>query len=70
MVFFVLQPEIIKYIEGDQSIWEREPMETLAADGQLMAYQHTEFWQCMDTLRDVQFLENLWKNGNAPWKIW
>jgi len=68
--FFVLQPEIVNYIEDDQTIWERKPMEQLAADGQLIAYRHNEFWQCMDTLRDVQLLNNLWNSGNAPWKIW
>ena len=68
--FFVLQPEIIKYIDDDQSFWERKPLERLAADGQLMAYSHNEFWQCMDTLRDVQLLNNLWDDGSAPWKTW
>ena len=68
--FFVLQPEIINYIDDDQTIWERKPMERLAADGQLIAYRHNEFWQCMDTLRDVQLLNNLWNDGSAPWKIW
>lgn len=68
--FFVLQPEIVNYIDGDQSIWERKPMENLAKDGQLAAYRHSEFWQCMDTLRDVQLLNNLWQEGKAPWKIW
>ncbi|HNE04218.1 MAG TPA: sugar phosphate nucleotidyltransferase, partial [Anaerolineales bacterium] len=68
--FFVLQPDIIKYIEDDQVIWERKPMERLASDGELMAYNHNEFWQCMDTLRDVQLLNNLWDGGNAPWKLW
>ncbi|HMX17959.1 MAG TPA: glucose-1-phosphate cytidylyltransferase [Anaerolineales bacterium] len=68
--FFVLQPEIIKYIDDEQAVWERKPMERLASDGQLMAYNHSEFWQCMDTLRDVQLLNNLWDGGNAPWKLW
>ena len=68
--FFVLQPEIINYIHDDQTICERKPMERLAADGQLIAYRHNEFWQCMDTLRDVQLLNNLWNDGSAPWKIW
>jgi len=67
--FFVLQPEIVRYIDDDQTIWERKPMEQLAADGQLIAYRHNEFWQCMDTLRDVQLLNKLWMEGNAPWKI-
>ncbi|UJS17834.1 MAG: glucose-1-phosphate cytidylyltransferase [Candidatus Jettenia sp.] len=68
--FFVLEPEIFNYIDGDDSQWERKPMETLAKDGQLIAYRHTSFWQCMDTLRDKRLLESLWQGGNAPWKIW
>jgi glucose-1-phosphate cytidylyltransferase len=68
--FFVLEPEIFEYIEGDQTAWEREPMERLARDGQLMAYRHTGFWQCMDTLRDRRLLETLWEEGRAPWKTW
>jgi glucose-1-phosphate cytidylyltransferase len=68
--FFVLEPEVIQYIQGDETIFEREPLERLARDGQLAAYQHGDFWQCMDTVRDVQQLENLWSQGRAPWKIW
>ncbi len=68
--FFVVQPEIINYIEGDQTAWEFESLEKIAADGQLTAYQHEAFWQSMDTLRDVHLLEKLWREGNAPWKIW
>lgn len=68
--FFVLQPEVVNYIDGDQSYWERKPLEQLAADGQLTAYCHDEFWQCMDTLRDVQLLNHLWDQGSAPWKTW
>lgn len=68
--FFVLEPGVFDYIEGDNTQWEREPMERLAADGQLMAYKHTSFWQCMDTLRDKRLLEELWERGNAPWKVW
>lgn len=68
--FFVLEPGIFDYIEGDDTQWEKEPMERLAADGQLMAYKHTSFWQCMDTLRDKKLLEELWERGNAPWKVW
>jgi len=68
--FFVLEPEIAKYIEGHQTLWEREPLENLAAEGQLAAYRHEDFWQCMDTLRDVNLLDRLWQEGNAPWKIW
>jgi glucose-1-phosphate cytidylyltransferase len=68
--FFVLEPGIVKYIQGDHIVLEREPLERLAADGQLVAYQHPDFWLCMDTLRDVQMLEKLWDGGGAPWKIW
>jgi glucose-1-phosphate cytidylyltransferase len=68
--FFVLEPEVFDYIDGDTTQWEREPMERLAADGQLMAYRHSGFWQCMDTLRDRKLLEDLWSHGNAPWKTW
>ena len=68
--FFVLEPEVFDYIAGDDTQWEKEPMENLAKDGQLMAYRHTSFWQCMDTLREKQILENYWKSGKAPWKIW
>jgi len=68
--FFVLEHEIFDYIEGDQTPWEKEPMEKLARDGQLMAYRHAGFWQCMDTLRDKRLLEDLWDGGSAPWKTW
>lgn len=68
--FFVCEPGVFDYIEGDMTQWEREPLEGLAADGQLMAYKHTSFWQCMDTLRDKVRLEDLWQTGNAPWKLW
>lgn len=68
--FFVLEPGVLKYIEGDASIWEREPLEQLAHDGQLSAYTHNGFWQPMDTLRDKLKLEELWAAGIAPWKIW
>jgi glucose-1-phosphate cytidylyltransferase len=68
--FFVFEPEIGSYIEGDQTIFEREPLERLAIDGQLKAYRHADFWYCMDTLRDVQLLNKLWEERNAPWKIW
>ena len=69
--FFVLEPGIFDYIkDGDPSIWERAPLERLAADGKLAAYTHTGFWKCMDTLRDKIELENLWKSGAAPWKVW
>jgi glucose-1-phosphate cytidylyltransferase len=65
--FFVLEPKVFDYITGDQTQWEREPLERLAADGQLMAYRHDGFWQCMDTLRDKVLLEELWASGKAPW---
>lgn len=68
--FFVLEPAIFDYIEGDDTQWEKEPLEQLAKDGQLMAYRHPGFWQCMDTLRDKKLLEQLWDEGNAPWKVW
>jgi glucose-1-phosphate cytidylyltransferase len=68
--FFVLEPGVFDYIEGDDTQWEREPLERLAQDGQLMAYCHTSFWQCMDTLRDKYVLERLWQSGNPPWKTW
>ena len=68
--FFVLQPEITRYIQGDNTAWEFESMEHLAAEGQIAAFQHEEFWQCMDTQRDVHLLERLWGEGNAKWKIW
>ena len=67
--FFVLEPEVFDYIEGDLTMFEREPLENLARDGQLMAYRHNDFWQCMDTLRDKRLLEELWQNG-APWRTW
>lgn len=68
--FFVLQPKVIDRISDDASIWEREPMESLARQGELMAYQHAGFWRPMDTLRDKIQLEELWQSGNAPWKVW
>jgi glucose-1-phosphate cytidylyltransferase len=68
--FFVMEPDALEYIADDQTSWEREPMERLAAEGNLMAYRHEEFWQCMDTLRDLRLLEGLWNGGKAPWKVW
>jgi glucose-1-phosphate cytidylyltransferase len=68
--FFVLEPGVFDYIDGDDTAWEREPLERLAASGELMAYQHDSFWQCMDTLRDKNLLERLWESGDAPWKGW
>jgi glucose-1-phosphate cytidylyltransferase len=68
--FFVLEPQVLEYIDSDSTSFEREPLERLATDRQLSAFRHGGFWQCMDTLRDVQWLENLWAAGNAPWKLW
>lgn len=68
--FFVLEPEVLDYIAGDETIFERAPLETLVSEGQLVAYRHTEFWQCMDTPRDVRLLESMWEGGRAPWKVW
>ncbi len=68
--FFVLERSVLDLIEGDAIVWERGPMERLAADGDLMAYRHEGFWQPMDTLRDTQHLESLWRSGEAPWKVW
>jgi glucose-1-phosphate cytidylyltransferase len=68
--FFVLEPQVLDYIEGDESIFERAPLERLARDGQLVAHRHEGFWQCMDTLRDLRLLQELWESGNPPWKVW
>lgn len=68
--FMVLEPEIFDYIDGDDCTLEKEPLEKLASQNQLSSYKHFGFWQCMDTLRDKNLLEGLWKEGNAPWKKW
>ena len=68
--FFVLSPRVLEYIEGDDTLWEQEPLQRLAAEGELMAWQHSGFWQPMDTLRDKTYLEELWASGTAPWKTW
>jgi len=68
--FFVLEPGVLRHIAGDETIWERGPLETLASTGQLSAYTHEGFWQPMDTLRDKVKLESLWESGEAPWKVW
>ncbi len=68
--FFVLSPKVIDYIEGPTTVWEKEPLQNLATEGQLMAWQHKGFWQPMDTLRDKTQLEELWSKGKAPWRIW
>ena len=65
-----LEPEVLDYIEGDETIFEKEPMEKLADEGQLMSYVHKGYWQCMDNLREKEMLEKLWDTGNAPWKSW
>lgn len=68
--FMVLEPSVFDYIDGDDTVFERGPLRRLAAEGQLMAYPHHGFWQCMDTLREKIVLEELWASGNAPWKTW
>lgn len=68
--FFILSPKVIDYIDSGSSVWEREPMERLAKDGQLAAFRHSGFWHPMDTLRDKLYLDNLWSTGRAPWKVW
>jgi glucose-1-phosphate cytidylyltransferase len=68
--FFVLSPSVLAYLDGDECIWEREPLEALARERQLSVYRHEGFWQPMDTLRDRTKLEELWQSGNAPWKKW
>ncbi|MBI5474564.1 MAG: glucose-1-phosphate cytidylyltransferase [Ignavibacteriae bacterium] len=68
--FFVLEPKVFDYIDGDPTQFEKEPMERLAREGQLMAYRHDGFWQCMDTLREKHLLNELWNSGKAPWKLW
>lgn len=68
--FFVLEPKVMDYIEGDATVWERQPLERLAKDGELAAYRHGGFWQPMDTMRDKNVLESLWQSGEAPWKVW
>jgi glucose-1-phosphate cytidylyltransferase len=68
--YFVLSPKVFDLIEGDETTWEREPLEFLAQSGQLKAFEHNGFWQPMDTLRDKNHLEELWQTGNAPWKVW
>jgi glucose-1-phosphate cytidylyltransferase len=68
--FFVLEPGVFEYVDGDDTPWEREPLERLARDGQLMAFRHDDYWQCMDTLDDWRRLQRLWDLGAAPWKTW
>lgn len=68
--YFVLEPEVFNYIEGDQTIWEHEPLDTLAREGQLSAFRHNGFFQMMDTLKEKNHLEDIWNSGECPWKIW
>jgi glucose-1-phosphate cytidylyltransferase len=68
--FFVLSPKVLAYLGGDDTVWEQQPLQRLAEDGELMAFEHQGFWQPMDTLRDKHLLEELWASGNAPWKTW
>jgi len=68
--FFVLEPEVFDYIDDDSTLWERAPLERLAKENQLAAYMHPGFWQCMDTIRDVNYLQSLWDNQTAPWRLW
>jgi glucose-1-phosphate cytidylyltransferase len=68
--FFILNPKVLDYIPSDDEPWERLPLQTLAREGELAAYRHPDFWQPMDTLRDKMVLEELWRTGEAPWKVW
>jgi glucose-1-phosphate cytidylyltransferase len=68
--FFVLEPKVLDFIEGDETVWEQEPMKHLAQQGELVAYRHTGFWHAMDTLRDKQVLQKMWEGGEAPWNVW
>jgi glucose-1-phosphate cytidylyltransferase len=68
--FFVLSPKVLRRIKDDLTVWERTPLEALANDQQLAAFHHSGFWQPMDTLRDKNYLEELWSSGKAPWKVW
>lgn len=68
--YMVLEPEVLEYIEGDSTTFEREPLERLSEEGQLIAYKYNGFWQCMDTMKDKMYLEELLSTGKAPWKVW
>lgn len=68
--YMVLEPKVFDYIEGDKTVFEKEPLEKLAAQGELAAYKHNGFWQCMDTQREKEKLEELWASKQAPWKVW
>ena len=66
----MLSPKTLDYVNGDETVWEREPLETLAKEGNLSSYVHHGFWHAMDTLRDKNYLEELWQSNKAPWKVW
>ena len=66
----MLEPAVLDYVDGDETLFEREPLERLTAEGELVAYKHSRFWQCLDTRRDMQYLEDLWNDGSSPWKVW
>ena len=68
--YMVLEPSVFDYLEGDDTVFEQEPLGKLAAEGELMSYAHRGFWQCMDSLREKSLLELMWKQGKAPWKVW
>ena len=68
--FFVLSPKVLDYVDGDGTVWEREPLEGLARDGELAVFRHLDFWQPMDTLREKEKLEAAWSSGAAPWRVW
>jgi glucose-1-phosphate cytidylyltransferase len=68
--YFVLSPKVIDYVDGDETVWERNPVQKLAADGEFMAFQHSGFWSCMDTLKEKNYLEDLWRSERAPWMVW
>ncbi len=68
--YMVLEPQVFDYLDGDECVFEKEPLRKMAEEGQLMSYQHKGYWQCMDTLREKNQLEKLWKSGKAPWKVW
>jgi len=68
--FFILEPDVFEYLKDDQDVWEQEPLRRLAQEGQLVAYRHAGFWAAMDTLRDKNYLEELWASNSAPWKVW
>ena len=68
--YMVCESKIFDYLEGDSTVLEKEPIENMVADEELIAYKHTGYWQCMDTLREKEKLEELWASGNAPWKVW